>query len=154
MPPQDQPPVVVEGYKESDDFVPRLSDHHGTFDTSGTSGAAHQQMDTVSPIFEVGRKEAAILADRALDPNDDGVDSSLVSTPADYASTIMPHDPEKTREDIKAKADAARENPVVIGGPLKFAREAAESADGTDGSDDNPPATDVTDSGYSNPPTE
>lgn len=120
---------VVEvggGYVENEDFVPNLTDIHGTFNTSGVG--AHHDPATVSPIFEADRKATAAQVKAALDPEDDSVDRSKVifSRP----QTIAAVDHEAEEESLVKAADATlADGPAVIGGPTPGEKEAAKSGD-------------------------
>lgn len=100
-----------DGYVEDPNFVPNVTDQFGTLDTSGTAGAAHAQIEEITPVFEVARKQNLAQAARALDPNDDSVDASMVTLPQGQVMTVV--DEEKIKSDLQAKAEGADE-PVQI----------------------------------------
>jgi len=72
---------AADGYKESDDHVPNPTDMTGVVDTTGTGGP--QDANDVTAIFAEARKADLETAQRALDPKDDDVPSSLVVMPDD-----------------------------------------------------------------------
>lgn len=114
--------VTVGGaYKEDDDFVPNPTDAFGTLDTSATAGAAHGAVEAVTPIFEVAKAQEAIVAAKALDPEDDSVPASMVILPDSDRSF------EDAKKAVEAAAKAAEENPVEVGGLNPFQRQAAET---------------------------
>lgn len=115
------------GYVENPDHVPNPTDMYGTLDTSGTAGAAHGKIDEVTPIFEKARQDDLATAARALDPDDDGVDSSLVVLP--QGQNIVPVDPEAEAERIKGVAATAAESEVDLTSPRMTGpkKEAAQS---------------------------
>lgn len=120
------PAVVVGGaYKESDDHVPSPTDQYGVVDTSGTAGIGDQRIEDITPVFDVAKNQAKLDAARALDPDDDGVDASLVTLPQGQVMQMV--DPEKERERIVALADAVK--PIEVGGPSASQRAAAEGDD-------------------------
>ena len=112
-------------YSEDDDtHVPDPTHQFGTVDTSGTAGIADSRIEEVTPIFEVSKAQNAVMAARALDPEDNDVDSSLVVLPP--GRQLIEGDPEVAKEQIQAKADAAMKDPVEVGGPTMAQRMAAE----------------------------
>lgn len=111
-------------YAESDDHTPNPTDQYGTLDTSGTAGAAHNQVNEVTPIFEIARKQDLETAAKALDPNDPTPEHLVVLPPSQVLHTA---DPEKAREHLKKKAEAETKKPVVVGGPTPAQQEAAEA---------------------------
>lgn len=126
-------------YKESDDFVPDPTDAFGTLDTSATAGAAHGRVEAVTPIFEVAKKQDAIAAAKALDPDDDSVPASLVVLPE--GMVVREAGTQEAADRVKAAGKNAKENPVEVGGPNPFQEEAAEStAKSAKSTDDEKPA--------------
>ena len=126
--PEVQDAVTVGGaYKESDDFVPSPTDVFGTLDTSNTAGAADSRIETVTPIHEVAKAQDAIVAAKALDPDDDSVDSSLVVLP--QGLVISESGEQEARERVQTVGQKAAESPVEIGGPNPFQKQAAESGE-------------------------
>ena len=115
-------------YSESQDFVPNPTDVVGTLDTSATAGAAHGRIESVTPVFDIAKRENALVAARAVDPDDDSVSISAVTLPGG----------EMNREEainlIKEKASASK--PVVLGGPNEFQEQAAEDTSADDDDDD------------------
>lgn len=68
-----------ETYKEENEaFIPNPTDAAGTVETTGIPGTG---VDDVSPVFEQSRVRSAVTAKRALDPEDNEVDQSLVILP-------------------------------------------------------------------------
>lgn len=116
--------VTVGGaYKESDDHVPDATDQFGTLDTSATAGSAHGQVDAVTPIFDVAKAQDALTAKRALDPNDSGVDASLVVLPQGMVIA------EDGAAEARKRIEDAEVKPVEVGGPNAYQEAAAESGD-------------------------
>ena len=111
-------------YSESQSFVPNPTDVVGTLDTSATAGAAHGRIESVTPVFDIAKRENALVAARAVDPDDDSVSISAVTLPGG----------EMNREEaitlLKEKAATAK--PVVLGGPNEFQEQAAEDTSSAD----------------------
>lgn len=126
--PEVQDAVTVGGaYKESDDHVPSPTDVYGTLDTSATAGAADSRIETVTPIHEVAKAQDAIVAAKALDPDDDSVDSSLVVLP--QGMIISESGEGEAKERVSSLGQKASESPVEIGGLSPFQKQAAEGGD-------------------------
>jgi len=107
-------------YSEGNDaHVPNPTDMYRQYKTSGTG--AHEDVSAVSPIFDADRQTLAVEAARALDPDDPGVPRSRVILPDEKGNN------EQAIKDIQRRAEAAVENPVVIGGPSKAEANAAVS---------------------------
>lgn len=124
--------VVNEGpYSENENHVPHPTDQFGTFDTSGTAGAAHADLRAVSPIFDVAEAQDIVTAARALDPDDPDVPEHLVVLPSGTKMEVIDHDAVKER--IRAKAEAAVSEPVKVGGPSPAQEEAAETEEESGG---------------------
>jgi hypothetical protein len=118
--------VTVGGaYKESDEHVPDPTDQFGTLDTSATAGSAHGQVDAVTPIFDVAKAQDKLTAAKALDPNDDSVDASLVVLPQ---GMVIAEDGAQAARDRVTNA-AQNLDPVEIGGPNAYQQKAAESGE-------------------------
>ena len=118
--------VTIGGaYKESDEHVPASTDLYGTFNTSGTG--ASQDPATTSPIFDVDRKIIAAEILKALDPEDDSTPASRVLF--SEAQVVKTSDDEAETKALKAAAEEAIGNPVVVGGPSKAEAAAAETAE-------------------------
>lgn len=116
--------VKYGGYSEDENYVPDPHFQYGTMDTSDTAGAAHQNIKEISPVFAVGRAAALSLAARALDPEDTAVPANVVSLP-DQVWTA-----DQAKEDLLAKVEGLKDEPVVIGGMTPEQRVAATDADG------------------------
>lgn len=127
-------------YKESDSFVPNPTHQYGTLDTSGTAGAAHSRLEEVTPVFDVAKAQNAIIAKRAVDPDDPEVPSYLVTMPP--GTNFVPVDVNAIEDRVAKQGAAAEENPIVVGGPTASQVAAAEET-GT-GSSTQPEATGVT----------
>lgn len=112
-------------YKESDSHVPDPTDAYGTLDTSGTAGSAHGSIESVTPIFEVAKAQEAIVAAKALDPNDDSVPASLVVLP--QGMVIAEDGAQAARERVAQVGKNAAENPVEVGGLSPAQKQAAET---------------------------
>lgn len=95
-------------YKESDDFVPEPTAQYGTLDTSATAGAAHSQIEEISPVFQVADKQNAEVAAKALDPEDDSVPASVVVLPDSDRS----HD--DAVEAVKKKAESLKDQDISL----------------------------------------
>ena len=119
--------VVIEGYRERNDFVPNPTDMRGTLDTSGTAGAAHNRLEDVTAAFEVAKRDDTILAGRALDPQDTAVPSSTVVLP--QSVSVVSGDPDAARDRVRQAAEQAKQTPAVISGETLSAREAREAAE-------------------------
>jgi hypothetical protein len=90
----------------------RTPDPHamtGYYETSetGGNGARQAQLTGVSPVFDRQRAADLAYAVRAMDPDDEDVPASHVSTSA--ALTINRSDPEADRRRITAAAGRAHE---------------------------------------------
>lgn len=112
-------------YVEDEDFVPNPTDQYGVLDTSDTGGGAHQHLEEISPIFDVAKKDAAIVAGRALDPDDPDVPESLVVLP--QGQNIIPVDTEAHKEKVvqaAKEAEKTRDDSLDGRGPAQ--RQAAE----------------------------
>ena len=127
MPSNDVVTTEPEGdrYVENPDFVPDPTHQFGTLDTSGTAGAAHSRIEEVTPIFDIADQENAKQAARALDPDDDEVDSSLVVMPQGTPMTVVDEDAIKGR--VAKRAEQAK--PVRVFGPTMAQKQAAESGE-------------------------
>lgn len=93
---------------------------YGNVDTSDTAGPAHQQIDSVTPVFAIGRQRAAINAGRALDPNDPGFERRSVIMPERGTAGY-----DEAYEKVMSTAEVAASTPVEVGGPTVFERAAA-----------------------------
>lgn len=100
------------GYVENPNHVPNPTDAYGTLDTSGTAGAAHGRIEEVTPIFDVARQQDLATAAKALDPDDDSVDSSLVVI--DQGQRLSAVDPTVDEERVKASAAKVADEPVDL----------------------------------------
>ena len=116
--------------EDNEDFVPDPTHQYGTVDTSGTAGVADSRIEEVTSIFEVAKAQDAVVAARALDPDDPDVSESMVVLP--QGVTIVHGDPDAAKERVTKAADDAMANPIEVGGPSLAQRQAAESADDKD----------------------
>ena len=96
----------------------RAPDPHamtGYYDTSETGGNGNRQaqLTGVSPVFDRQRAADLAYAVRAMDPDDEDVPASHVSTSS--ALTINRSDPEEDKRRITASADRAREQLQAAG---------------------------------------
>lgn len=124
--------VVNEGpYVEDDRHIPNPTDQFGTYDTSGTAGAAHSDLTRVSPVFDVAKAQDLVTAARALDPDDDEVPEHLVVKPPVTLMDQVDHD--AIRERVTSAAEAAIQNPIVVGGQTPAQEEAAKTDEETGG---------------------
>jgi hypothetical protein len=82
----------------------------GNVDTSDTADLIQNQVSAVSPVFDIHRRNSAVQAARALDPNDPGVERRSVILPGDKTD-------KQARQEIYDAADYAIANPLIIGGP-------------------------------------
>lgn len=114
-------------YVEDEDFVPDPTHQFGTLDTSGTAGAAHSDINEITPIFKVARAKELEVAEKALDPDDDSVPTSQVTLPK--GAFVTHDDPEAAKERVLAAAKAVKKDPVVVGGPTPAQEEAEEKGD-------------------------
>lgn len=85
---------------------------YGNVDTSDTADLVQNQVMAVSPAFALHRRNAAVQAARALDPTDPGVSRRAVVLPQDHQQA------EEAQEQIRAAADFAVANPLVVGGSV------------------------------------
>lgn len=58
-------------YQENPDHVPDPFFQNGTVSTSDTAAHSNNNVATVSPVFEEGRINSLLVAERAIDPEDD-----------------------------------------------------------------------------------
>lgn len=112
-------------YVEDPNFVPNPTEQFGTLDTSGTAGSAHSDIKEVTPIFKIAEVENAQQAARALDPDDDSVDASLVVMPVGQTLTVV--DEESIKKRITEKAAATE--PVAVFGPTDAQEDAAKTGE-------------------------
>lgn len=117
-------------YTESETHTPNPTDQVGTLDTSGTAGAAHGHLEEVTPIFEVADAQNAIVAARALDPDDTDVPESLVVLPQGQVIESLDKDAIRERVAEKAKGAEDRANAPMGVTPTSAQRKAAEEGPG------------------------
>lgn len=117
----------TEVYRESESHIPDPTAQYGTMDTSGTAGAAHSKLENVTPIFEVAAAQNAAVAAAALDPEQPDVPESLVTFPVTTYTEAF--DREAAKERIDTKAKEVEENPVLLGGPSPYQKQAAEEGE-------------------------
>ncbi len=111
-------------YVENENFVPDPTDQYGTLDTSGTAGAAHQKVEEVTKVFEVADAQNAIIAKRALDPDDDEIPSYLVTMPP--GQNLVPVDEDAIRERVTKVGEKAESEPITLGAPTPAQQQAAQ----------------------------
>lgn len=112
----DAPLVKQGGYIENPDHTPNPYFQNGTLETTDLGTTPHDQLQGVSPIFEVARAENLRVAARALDPNDTEVSADLVILPS---AQVTVQGSERTAEDARAEVFGAvrrlTEEPVILG---------------------------------------
>jgi hypothetical protein len=123
--------------EDNDEFVPDATDAMGTLDTSGTAGGEHENINSVTPVFEAARANDLQYAAAALDPNDDSVNDPGAVVNEGAAVTVTTaggRTPEAGEQAVKDAAAAYEENPVEVEDPsLKASEDAADNAEGKDG---------------------
>lgn len=117
----------TEVYREDESHVPDPTSQYGTMDTSGTAGAAHSKLENVTPIFEVADAQNAMVAAAALDPDQPDVPGYLVTMPP--GQNLVTVDEEAIKERLATKAKEVEENPVLLGGPSPYQKQAAEEGE-------------------------
>lgn len=114
--------VVAQPMAGVDPIISQHADWQtGNVDTSDTADLIQNQVEAVSPVFEIHRRNAAIQAARALDPHDPGVSRRAVVMPTDATALA-----EEARNGIYEAANYAVDNPVMIGGPNRYQLLAAQ----------------------------
>lgn len=120
-------PKNEAAYQESEHHIPKATDQTGTLETSGTAGAAENDLRSVTAIFDEAEKQDLAVAARALDPDDTEVHHSLVNLPT--GATIHHSDPEEARDRVQAAARAAKRKDTRPHRSTPAQKQAAEEGD-------------------------
>lgn len=95
-------------YVENTDHVPSPFFQNGTVSTSDTAGANNNNVAAVSPVFEEGRLNALLTAERAIDPEDDTPAELVVLPEGQITVSNTAKTADEGRDEIRRALDKAR----------------------------------------------